>query len=153
MSPNKRRIKKKRGKKGRIPHERYDTHDAARGARVRPVLVRVAVEACFRPVLIFSMQRADRDGHGDHGLQHGLRIAFSRRWTQHGRKSCGLRDRKRHVRFPSIGDDLENAESFAQQARCSAIWFSSRDLTNSLSYGTYRLSPSMTVNEIITELY
>ena len=59
--------------------------------------------------------------------------------------------RKAYTTQRYIGDDLEK-QNLLRNKTVFKYLVQFKGLTNSLSYGTYRLSPSMTVDEIITEL-
>ena len=147
MSPNKRRIKKKPVRKA-YTTQRYDTQ-TLHEEREYGLFWYAWLWKLLRPVLIFLCSALIVIGI----VTKGYNMVYDRFLAPVNKLDANLVDFviENGSTVSGIGDDLEK-QNLLRNKTVFKYLVQFKGLTNSLSYGTYRLSPSMTVDEIITEL-
>lgn len=147
MSPKKRRARKKTERKAFIT-QRYDTQ-MLHEEREYGLFWYAWLWKLLRPVMIFLCSALIVIGI----VTKGYNMVYDRFLAPANSLDASLVDFevKSGDTVSGIGQSLEQ-DGLLRNQKVFKYLVQFKGLTNSLSYGTYKLSPSMTVDEIITEL-
>ena len=147
MSPKKRRARKKTERKAFIT-QRYDTQ-TLHEEREYGLFWYAWLWKLLRPVMIFLCSALIVIGI----VTKGYNMVYDRFLAPANSLDASLVDFevKSGDTVSGIGQSLEQ-DGLLRNQKVFKYLVQFKGLTNSLSYGTYKLSPSMTLDEIITEL-